>query len=122
MSAIDTRHLKRDSLFLMADVRVESSPQSQRVKVRNLSDGGMMVEGALRVASGQRVVVTLKKIGEVGGVVAWSQSNRVGISFDQPIEAKLARTNLTVGAAEAPRYARPALAPHSTHIWNVRKV
>jgi len=121
MTAIDTRNLKRDSLFLMADVRVEGSMQSERVKVRNLSDGGMMIEGELIATPGQRVVVTLKKIGEVGGVVAWSQSARVGISFDESIDAGLARTSLVGEMAEAPRYARPAVAP-ATHIWGVRQV
>ena len=121
MSAIDTRNLKRDSLFLIADVLVEGSPKSARVKVRNLSDGGMMVEGELIARTGQRVVVTLKKIGEVGGVIAWNQSARVGISFDEPIDASLARTSLVGDMPEAPRYARPAVAP-KTHIWSVRKV
>lgn len=121
MSSIDTRDLKRDSLFLMAEVLVEGSVKSEHVKVRNLSDRGMMVEGELIASSGQRVIVTIKKIGEVGGVVAWSQSARVGISFDESIDASLARTTLVGEMAEAPRYARPALAP-STHIWSVRKV
>ena len=122
MSAIDTRNLKRDSLFLMADVRVEGSLTSERVKVRNLSDGGIMVEGPLIASSGQRVVVSLKKIGDIGGVVAWNQSARIGISFDEPIDASMARTSLKGEMSEAPRYARPAVAPHETHIWSVRKV
>lgn len=121
MTAIDTRNLKRDSLFLMADVRLEGSVRSERVKVRNLSDGGMMIEGELIASAGQHVVVTLKKIGEVGGVVAWSQSARVGISFDEPVDAGLARTSLVSEKSEAPRYARPAVAP-ATHVWGVRQV
>ena len=121
MTAIDTRNLKRDSLFLMADVRLEGSLRSERVKVRNLSDGGIMVEGELIASPGQRVVVTLKKIGKVGGVVAWIQSARVGISFDEPVDASLARTSLAGKMPEAPRYVRPAMAPR-THIWSVRKL
>ena len=121
MTAIETRDRKRDSLFLMADVRVEGRLNSERVKVRNLSDGGMMVEGELIVSPGQRVVVTLKKIGEVGGVIAWTQSARVGISFDEPVDAGLARTSLVGDMPEAPRYARPAVAP-TTHIWSVRRL
>lgn len=121
MTAIDTRNLKRDSLFLMADVRLEGSVRSERVKVRNLSDGGMMIEGELIASAGQRVVATLKKIGEVGGVVAWSQSARVGISFDEPVDASLVRTSLAGEKSEAPRYARPAVAS-ATHVWGVRQV
>ncbi len=122
MTAIDTRHLKRDSLFLVADVRVDGSLREQRVKVRNLSDGGMMVDGGLDVSSGQRVVVSLKKFGEVAGVVAWSQSTRVGISFDEPIDASLARTTPTVEASHAPSHVRSAIAASQTHIWSVRQV
>lgn len=121
MTSIDTRNLKRDSLFLVADVRLEGSLQAERVKVRNLSDAGMMVEGPLIAAAGQRVVVTLKKIGDVGGKIAWTQSARVGISFDEAIDAKLARTSLVGEMPEAPRYARPAVAPKS-HDWSVRKL
>ena len=122
MSALDTRNLKRDSLFLMADVRVEGSMASERVKVRNLSDGGVMVEGPLIASNGQRVVVTLKQIGDVGGVVAWTQSARIGIAFDEPIDASKARTALKGKMAEAPRYARPAVAPAEPSKWTARKV
>ena len=122
MSAIDTRNLKRDSLFLMADVRVEGSMTSERVKVRNLSDGGIMVEGPLIVSSGQRVIVTIKKIGDVGGVVAWNQSARIGISFDEPVDASKARTSLKGDMPEAPRYARPAVAPAEPSKWAPRKI
>ena len=122
MSAIDTRNLKRDSLFLMADVRLEGTMTSERVKVRNLSDGGIMVEGPLIAATGQRVVVTIKKIGDVGGVVAWTQSARIGISFDEPIDSSKARTSLYGEMPEAPRYARPAVAPVEPSKWAPRKV
>ncbi len=122
MSAIDTRDFKRDSIFQMADVRLEGSVASERVKIRNLSDKGMMIEGAIIAATGQRVVVTIKKIGDVGGVVAWSQSARVGISFDEPIDASKARTSLYGEMPEAPRYARPAVAPAELSKWAPRKV
>lgn len=122
MSAFDTRSLKRDSIFQMADVRLEGSAASERVKVRNLSDIGMMVEGELIAETGQRVIVTIKKIGEVGGKVAWSQSARVGIAFDEPIDAQLARVSLFGEMPEAPRYARPAVAPEEPSKWAARKI
>lgn len=121
MTSIDTRNLKRDSLFLMADVRLEGAIQPERVKVRNLSDAGIMVEGPLLAHVGMRVVVSLKQVGDIGGVVAWSQSARFGIAFDEPIDASRARTKLSGEMTEAPRYARPAIAPR-THDWSVRKV
>ena len=122
MSGLETRNLKRDSLFLIAEVRLEGSAQSERVKVRNISDGGIMIEGQLIASPGQRVIVTLKKVGDVGGVVAWSQSARVGIAFDESINSQLARTSLVGEMAEAPRYARPAVAPPPDRNWTVRRL
>lgn len=121
MTSIDTRNMKRDSLFLMADVSLDGSAQPTRVKVRNLSDTGMMIEGPLVAATGQRVVVTLKQIGSVGGRIAWTQSARIGIAFDEPVDASKARTKLIGEMPEAPRYARPAVAPRSGD-WSVRKL
>lgn len=111
MAAIDTRNIKRDSLFQLADVRLYGSAGSDRVKVRNLSDTGMMVQGELLAEVGQRVVATLRNIGEVGGKVVWVESAKVGIVFDERIDLQLARKDLTDRQKEAPRYARPAVAP-----------
>lgn len=121
MSAIDTRDLKRDSLFLMADIRIAGSEQTERVKVRNLSDRGIMVQGMLIGEVGQRVTVGLKKIGEVGGMIAWNQSARIGIAFDEPIDSSKARTNLASERVEIPRYARPAVAPREDK-YKIRKL
>jgi hypothetical protein len=41
---IDHRQLGRDSLFLMADLRLDGQDGEHRVRVRNLSAGGMMAE------------------------------------------------------------------------------
>ena len=122
MSAIDTRNFKRDTIFQIATVRLAGSIASERVKVRNLSDTGIMVEGELIAQTGQRVIVGIKKIGEVGGKVAWTQSARVGIAFDEPIDAKLARVSLVGEMPEAPRYARPAVAPVEPSKWTPRKI
>ena len=109
MTAIDTRNIKRDSLFQLAQVRLYGSANSDRVKVRNLSDTGMMVQGELLVEEGQRVIVTLRNIGEVGGKVVWVNSAKCGIAFDETIDADLARKDLSERQTEAPRYARPAV-------------
>ena len=91
MSSVDTRQLSRDSLFLLAEVRVEVSGATARVKVRNLSDGGMMADGEAPVQRGSRVTVDLRNIGPVEGSVAWVQDKRFGIAFDSQIDAHAAR-------------------------------
>jgi hypothetical protein len=64
---IDHRQLGRDSLFLMADLRLDGQDGEHRVRVRNLSAGGMMAEGALRVMRGTRLQANLRHIGWVEG-------------------------------------------------------
>ncbi|MFO6446866.1 PilZ domain-containing protein [Erythrobacter sp. NE805] len=94
MTGVETRSVARDSLFLLADIRIEQGAEVHRVRVRNLSDGGMMGEGPLRVQRGHRVAVELRHIGSVGGTVAWVQDNRFGVAFDEEIDSQKARRPL----------------------------
>ncbi|WP_407875266.1 PilZ domain-containing protein [Qipengyuania nanhaisediminis] len=92
MTGVETRTVSRDSLFLLASVRVEQDDEQHRVRVRNLSDGGMMGEGPIRIQRGNRVEIELRNIGAVQGSVAWVQDQRFGIAFDEEIDSHLART------------------------------
>ena len=49
MDGTDNRQIARDSLFVLADLRVDGLDGEHRIKVRNLSSGGMMGEGPVRV-------------------------------------------------------------------------
>ncbi len=91
MTGVETRSVSRDSLFLLANIRVEQAQESHRVRVRNLSDGGMMGEGNLRVKRGNRLHIELRNLGSVEGTVAWVQDNRFGIAFDEEVDSQLAR-------------------------------
>jgi PilZ domain len=94
MTGVDTRSVARDSLFLLADIRVEQGAEVHRVRVRNLSDGGMMGEGNLRVQRGHRLTIQLRNIGAVAGTVAWVQDDRFGIAFEEEIDSQQARRPL----------------------------
>ena len=94
MTGVETRSVARDSLFLLADIRVEQNADVHRVRVRNLSDGGMMGEGQLRVQRGHRLTIELRNIGVVNGTVAWVQDSRFGIAFDEEIDSQKARRPL----------------------------
>lgn len=84
------RTRRRDSLFLAAHLTVEGrSPV--KVRVRNLSEGGLMAEGAPLLAIGTAVAVELRNIGSVSGKVAWYTDDRAGIAFDVRIDPKRAR-------------------------------
>jgi len=97
MAGVDTRSVARDSLFLLANVRVENEADLHRVRVRNLSDGGMMAEGKMLVQRGHRLEVELRNVGKVGGSVAWVQDMRFGIAFDREIDSQLARRPIASG-------------------------
>jgi PilZ domain len=97
MTGVETRSVVRDSLFLLAEIRIEQNAEIHRVRVRNLSDGGMMGEGNLRVQRGHRLTIQFRNIKEVSGSVAWVQDNRFGIAFDEEIDSQIARRPLQSG-------------------------
>jgi hypothetical protein len=120
MSQVDTRQLGRDSLFLLAHLRFEDDGESYRVKVRNLSSGGMMAEGELRVTQGAPVQIELRNIGWIAGTVAWKADGRFGVAFAEEIDPKLARA--PVSGAQDQGYTRPPLAQPDNDFTNFRKI
>lgn len=124
MSAVNTRNLDRDSLFLMGELFVDGQAGPTRVKIRNLSAGGMMAEGDFDIERGARVSVTLRNIGKVSGSVAWVQDNRIGVAFEREIDPKLARDAVGTGDTHAPRYTRPVIGRSISDDWTgpVRKL
>ncbi|TMM48047.1 PilZ domain-containing protein [Qipengyuania marisflavi] len=112
MSSVDTRNVARDSLFLFAELMFDGQVEIVRVKVRNLSAGGMMAEAGLAVTRGDKVKVTLRNVGDVLGHVAWVQGNRFGVAFENQIDPILARAPASTSDVEAPRYARASLTPN----------
>jgi hypothetical protein len=128
MSNVDTRQVNRDSLFLLAQVRVDGQDGETRVKVRNLSAGGMMAEGDSRVVRGSLVAVELRNIGWVEGSVAWKQDNRFGIAFVDEIDPTEVRGPAAPSAAagdfEIPRFTRnhQPVPPSQAELNRFRKI
>lgn len=108
---IDHRQVGRDSLFLMADVRIEGQAGDHRVKVRNLSAHGMMAECTVRVTPGAGVEVNLRNVGWVPGRVAWIQDNRFGIAFLEEIDPRLVRASNAGPGEHTPRYLKSPIVP-----------
>ena len=107
MADSDHRQLSRDSLFLMAELRVPGQEGLARVKVRNLSAGGMMAEGAVRAVRGTLIEVNIRNVGWVEGAIAWVQDDRCGIAFSEDIDPMIARAPIVVGEG-TPRFVKPA--------------
>ena len=76
MTHVDTRQLARDSLFLLAMLKVEgdANETEYRVKVRNLSPRGLMAEGNVRIAPGTLIRIELQNIGWVEGSMSPARS------------------------------------------------
>ena len=110
MADNDHRQLSRDSLFLLAELRLEGADEVHRVKVRNLSAGGMMAEGAVGAERGLPVAVQIRNIGWVEGTIAWVQGDRCGIAFADDIDPMIARAPVAPSNdAFTPRYVKPPI-------------
>lgn len=112
-SAVDSdstipRNELRDSLFLIATLRVAGAREFRQVRVRNLSAGGLMAEVPSPIPQDLPVELELRGIGIVNGKIAWNAAGRVGIAFDEQIDPKAARK--PVGAsAKTPIYVKSVL-------------
>lgn len=91
MGENELRQIARDSLFVMADLRVDGLEGEHRIRVRNLSAGGLMAEASVTVQRGQLVWTNVRKVGWVEGSVAWVQDNRFGIAFRDEIDPRMVR-------------------------------
>ncbi len=85
------RSRSRDSLFLMAQLRFGGEEAVREVRVRNLSEGGLMVDCDRVRDAGTAVTLDVRGIGEVGGKVAWCTEGRIGIALDRQIDPRKAR-------------------------------
>jgi hypothetical protein len=90
----------RDSLFLVARLRLVGEARDRQVRVRNLSAGGLMAEYADPIDSGAAVELDVRGLGWVPGRIAWAAAGRVGVAFDHPIDPKRARKPVGPSAAK----------------------
>lgn len=92
------RNIARDSLFVLAQIRIIGRDGEHRIKIRNLSAGGLMAEGDLRVVRGTPVAIDVRNIGWVEGTVAWVADNRFGVAFTTEIDPLAVRASSTPAA------------------------
>lgn len=106
--AASQRNEVRDSLFLVAQFRMQGSRNAEQVRVRNLSAGGLMAEVSSPVAQGTAVELDVRGIGWITGKIAWYAAGRVGVAFDQMIDPTLARKPVG-GGTQTPVFVKPIL-------------
>ena len=83
----------RDSMFLQAALRREDGSVAT-VRVRNISDGGVLVETPIPMKQGEAIAVDLRNIGFVPGRIVWTGGGKCGVAFDGQIDARLTRQPL----------------------------
>ncbi|SEI91597.1 PilZ domain-containing protein [Sphingomonas sp. OV641] len=76
----------RDSLSLLARLKVLGADATFTVRVRNLSSGGLMAELPEPVTPDSAVQIELGELGWLEGRVAWQTEGRAGIAFDTAID------------------------------------
>lgn len=123
MANVDTRTVARDSLFLLAEIELDGADARHRVKVRNLSSGGMMGEGGLRVTPGTHMTIHLRRVAPVKGTVAWVQESQFGVAFADDVDPQAVRglPNAEI-RHDAPRYTRNYNAASDRPAGPVRKI
>ncbi|WP_374944787.1 PilZ domain-containing protein [Sphingomonas sp.] len=92
----------RDSLFLLARIRIGDATAWADVRVRNLSPGGLMAELEQSLAIGSPVELELRGVGRVSGRTAWQAEGRTGIAFDSTIDPMKARKPVGTGKGSPP--------------------
>ena len=95
------RQTARDSLFLSSEITVEGALKPVTVRVRNLSTGGMMIDGNALFHEGAVVSAALRGIGSVAGKIAWIVEDRAGVAFDKEIDPKEARAPVGMAKSNA---------------------
>ena len=105
--AAQHREAARDSLFLVATIRRLVDNSERVVRVRNLSQGGMMADCTDLLQRGEPVAVALRGVGEVRGRIVWLSTDKVGISFDTAIDPKAARKTRNAVGSTVPTHIRP---------------
>ncbi|CAH0350527.1 hypothetical protein BH11PSE5_BH11PSE5_26310 [soil metagenome] len=103
------RGARRDSLFLLTVISDPDGRAMGSARVRNLSATGLMADCEKPFSVGDRISTKLRGVGEVTGKITWVKDDRVGVSFDAPIDPKLARRAVAAPQSTLPGYLRPTI-------------
>lgn len=95
-SSVPGRGSDRHSIFMHGYLQLAHMVAPQRVRIRNLSQGGMLVETPLPATVEECLTVHLPNIGPVTGRVAWTALNKFGVAFDNLVDPHQVRRKVPV--------------------------
>lgn len=74
----------RTTTTTMMLAKLASAAGETLCRVRNLSDGGMMIEAAGCYSPGDALALELRNGVHIHGKVIWARGGRIGLQFDEP--------------------------------------
>lgn len=80
-------------MLLLVPVRTADGTETT-VRVRNISEGGLMAETPVLFAVGDEITAELRGVGSVPGKVVWIRDGRIGVAFGRTIDPKLTRRRI----------------------------
>lgn len=88
-----SRSRKRDSLLLKGTIKAagDYARDTQPIRIRNLSQTGLMAVAPVAYDEGAIVEIELRGIGTIQGEIVWVRGERMGVTFHQAIDPMLAR-------------------------------
>lgn len=90
------RSSDRQSIFMQGYLQLAHMVAPQAVRIRNLSQGGMLAETPLPATVDECLTVYLPNIGPVTGRVAWTALNKFGVAFDNMVDPHQVRRKVAV--------------------------
>jgi PilZ domain len=82
---------REQRLRVLRNARMAVGSGTHIVRIRNLSNGGAMIEGPNWLTAGTKISLEVADGMTVSGEVKWMDDGRIGIGFDYPID--LSRIN-----------------------------
>lgn len=104
------RETRYTTILLVA--RLLHDGREDLCRIRNVSAGGMLIEGCVALAVGTRIEVELRNLQTAEAIVAWTRDDRAGCQFVAPVEVQsfLASPPKSDSSAPVPRSPRVATA------------
>jgi len=77
---------RKPRMTMLRTVTLGHDGHAYPARIRNISRNGAMIEGLLDVPTGTVFLIELSKDYVVSGTCCWSQGDRMGVEFGNPIE------------------------------------
>ncbi len=116
---IQRREAPRHPLIWSAEIH--HNHDSARVRIRNISESGALVESPYSYAAGAEILLDLGGAGQHFAKVGWAHGDQIGLKFDRPFDISvLSKSKPEVADANwsRPDYLKPKPREAASGSWN----